>query len=258
MGSSLCSFCQVVHPFESLFSKRVFRHATLLLTGAILAPGRRTVTAALRVMGLAEDAGFQNYHRVLNRAVWCARGAAGILLRQLVDAFAPEGPLVFGLDDTIERRWGAKIQARGIYRDPVRSSHGHFVKASGLRWLCLALLAAVPWAGRIWALPFLTTLCPSERYAFQRGRRHKTFARVLPRLPGLGIDPNRGHKLLGCIPALELLDRQRLGEPDPCGLGADPRDAAQQGCERGVWLQERVETLAQGRYGHRPFTVCPV
>jgi len=151
MGGSLCSFSQVLSPFASLFSKRIFRYATLLLMGAILAPGRRTVTAVLRVMGLAEGAGFQNYHRVLNRAVWCARSAAWVLLRQLVDTFAPEGPLVFGLDDMIERRWGAKIQAR-----------------------CLALLAPVPWAGRIWALPFLTALCPSERYALQRGRRHKT------------------------------------------------------------------------------------
>ena len=174
MSTSGCSFREVWNPFAPLFSKRVFLHATVLLIGAILAPGRRTVTAALRVMGLAQDAGFQSYHRVLNRAAWCARSASRILLRQLVDAFAPEGPLVFGLDDTVERRWGAKIQARGIYRDPVRSSHGHFVKASGLRWLCLALLSPIPWAGRIWALPFLTALCPSERYAQRTDRRHKT------------------------------------------------------------------------------------
>lgn len=173
MDTSAGSFRQVLNPFAPLFSKRVFRHAAVLLMGAVLAPGRRTVTAALRVMGLAQDARFQSYHRVLNRAVWCSRRASRILLRQLVDSFAPEGPLIFGLDDTIERRWGAKIQARGIYRDPVRSSHGHFVKASGLRWLCLALLAPVPWAGRIWALPFLTALCPSERYAQKTGRRHK-------------------------------------------------------------------------------------
>lgn len=174
MVTSACSFRQVLHPFAPLFSKRVFPHATVLLMGAILAPGRRTVTAALRVMGLAQDAGFQNYHRVLSRTVWCSRSASRILLLQLVDTFAPEGPLVLGLDDTIERRWGAKIQARGIYRDPVRSSRGHFVKASGLRWLSLALLASVPWAGRIWALPFLTALCPSERYAQRTGGRHKT------------------------------------------------------------------------------------
>jgi hypothetical protein len=80
---------------------------------------------------------------------------------------------VVGIDDTIERRWGAKIKARGIYRDPVRSSHGHFVKASGLRWLCVMLLAPVPWAGCVWALPFLSVLAPCERYATERGQRHK-------------------------------------------------------------------------------------
>jgi hypothetical protein len=96
------------------------------------------------------------------------------LLSLLVRAFAPDGPLILGLDDTIERRWGAKIAARGIYRDPVRSSQNHFVKASGLRWLCLMLLVPIPWAARVWALPFLTALCPSERYHDRLGKRHKT------------------------------------------------------------------------------------
>ena len=73
--------------------------------------------------------------------------------------------MVIGIDDTIERRWGAKIKARGIYRDPVRSSHGHFVKASGLRWLSLMVVVPIPWAGRRWALPFLTVLAPSERWS---------------------------------------------------------------------------------------------
>src|SRR5512135_2666995 len=80
---------------------------------------------------------------------------------------------LLGLDDTLERRWGRKIAARGIYRDPVRSSHGHFVKASGLRWLSLMLLAPIPWAQRVWALPFLTVLAPSERYYQGKGRKHK-------------------------------------------------------------------------------------
>ena len=96
------------------------------------------------------------------------------MLCLLVQAFAPQGPLVFGLDDTIERRWGARIAARGIYRDPVRSSQSHFVKVSGLRWLCMMLLVPIPWAARIWALPFLTALCPSARYHEQQGKRHKT------------------------------------------------------------------------------------
>jgi hypothetical protein len=110
---------------------------------------------------------------VLNRNRWSPRDLARRLLHQLVATFVPAGPVVMAIDETIERRWGARIRARGIYRDPVRSSHGHFIKASGLRWISLMLLTPVPWAGRVWALPFLTVLAPSERYARERGLRHK-------------------------------------------------------------------------------------
>jgi hypothetical protein len=159
--------------FAPLFSKPVWEHAQVLLVGAIMAPGKRTITQALRVMGLSADERFQNYHRVLNRAVWSSLEASRILLSLLVAAFAPEGVLVMGIDDTIERRRGEKIKAKGIYRDPVRSSRSHFVKASGLRWLSLMLLVEISWAGRVWALPFLTALCPSERYHKERGRSHQ-------------------------------------------------------------------------------------
>jgi hypothetical protein len=125
-------------------------------------------------MGLSDEATFQNYHRVLNRARWSSLALCRVLLHLLVAAFVPtDAPVVVGLDDTIERRRGAKIAAKGIYRDPVRSSKGHFVKASGLRWLSMQLLAPIPWAERVWALPFLTVLAPSERYHQERGQRHK-------------------------------------------------------------------------------------
>jgi hypothetical protein len=163
----------IILAFRPLFSQRVWACAHVLLIGAILAPGKRTVTSALRVMGLTDERHFQNYHRALNRAVWSCRHAGLILLRMLLATFVPSGPLVLGLDDTIERRWGARIRARGIYRDPVRSSDSHFVKTSGLRWLSLMLLADIPWAGRVWALPFLTALAPSERYWQKRGRKPK-------------------------------------------------------------------------------------
>jgi DDE superfamily endonuclease len=128
----------------------------------------------LRVMGLSQEGQFQKYHRVLNRARWSSMAVARVLLGLVVDIFVPAGPVVIGIDDTLERRRGAKIKAKGIYRDPVRSSRSHMVKASGLRWLCAMVLAEIPWAGRVWALPFLTVLCPSERYHQQRGQRHKT------------------------------------------------------------------------------------
>ena len=165
---------RLLAPFAPLFSKSVFQHVQVLVAGAILAPGRRTVSSALRAMGLDQHKRFHRYHRVLSRASWSSREVSRILLGLLVEAFVPEGdPLVVGIDETLERRWGKKISARGVYRDPVLSTHENFVKSSGLRWVCVMLLVEVPWAARVWALPFLSALAPSERYAAKRGKRHK-------------------------------------------------------------------------------------
>lgn len=166
-------FVSFILPFATLFSKRTWHSGVVLLVGAILAPGKRSVSAALRVMGLGQERQFQNYHRVLNRAVWSSRQASRILLTQLITVFAPTGVLVMGIDDTIERRKGKRIAAKGIYRDPVRSSDSHFVKVSGLRWLSLMLLVETSWAQRVWALPFFTVLAPSERYNQTHNRHHK-------------------------------------------------------------------------------------
>jgi hypothetical protein len=165
----------VLQPFAPAFRACTWERVLVLVVGAILVPGHRTVAAILRVMGLARAPHFQNYHRVLNRATWASRALSPILLRLLLDAFVPqEAPVIVGLDEHLERRRGAKIAAKGIYRDPVRSSKEFFVKTSGLRWVSLQLLAPVPWAQRVWGLPFLTVLAPSERYHRTRGRRHKT------------------------------------------------------------------------------------
>src|SRR3954454_11117032 len=168
----------VLRQFEVAFSERVWDYAKVLLVGAILAPGIRTVTGTLRVMGLHNDKQFQNYHRVLNRATWSSHTLSCILLRLLVRTFLPAGAsIVVGLDDHLERRRGAKIAAKGIYRDAVRSSKSFFVKTSGAQrapgWVCMMLLAPIPWAQRVWALPFLTVLAPSERYYAGRKQQHK-------------------------------------------------------------------------------------
>ena len=164
---------RILDPFAPLFSERVFEHVQVLLAGAILAPGKRTVSSALRAMGLDLHKPFHRYHRVLSRAKWSSMVASRLLLKSLVERFVPDGPLVVGIDETLERRTGKKIPAKGIYRDPVRSSHSHFVKTSALRWVCVTLLAEVPWASRVWALPFLCALAPSERYCTEQGERHK-------------------------------------------------------------------------------------
>jgi hypothetical protein len=158
---------------QPCFSRRVWRSALVLAVGALLAPGKRTVTAILRIMGLSQERHFQNYHRVLNRASWSNLRLSAILLRLLLHTFLPSGPVVIGIDETIERRRGEKIAAKGIYRDPVRSSKSHFVKTSGLRWISMQLLVEVPWAHRVWALPFLTVLAPSAQFYAATPRQPK-------------------------------------------------------------------------------------
>jgi hypothetical protein len=209
---------RVLDPFAPLFSERVFEHVQVLLAGAILAPGKRTVSSALRVMGLGQHKQFHRYHRVLSRASWSSREASRVLLGLLVEAFVPDGPLVVGIDETLERRRGKKIEAKGIYRDPVRSSHSHFVKTSALRWVCVTLLAEVPWASRVWALPFVCALAPSERYCYQQGKRHKKITEWAWQLLLLVRRwyPKRQIVAVadGTYAALKLLDRcRRLCEP---------------------------------------------
>src|SRR5690242_9038798 len=133
----------VLSAFAPLFTHPSWLRAQALLCGVLLAPANHTLTAALRVLGLAHQPDFQNYHRLLNRARWSARQAAQLLLKLSVEAFMPSGPVIVGLDETIERRRGGKLSARAIYRDAARSSKGCFQKTSGLRWMTVALLAPV-------------------------------------------------------------------------------------------------------------------
>ena len=125
-----------LQPFSSMFRQRTWAKAQLLLVGAILAPRKRTVTSALRVMGLSDDAGFAKYHHVLNRAVWSPLQLSRVLLMLLIEHLAQDDePLVFGIDETLERRRGSRINAKGVFRDAMRSTESHLVRASGLRWL---------------------------------------------------------------------------------------------------------------------------
>jgi hypothetical protein len=159
----------ILTPFSALFDRRTWMKVQVLLIGAILSPGKRTVTSALRVVGLSDDMTFPSYQHVLNRASWSSLQLSRVLLWLLLGYFgSKDAPLVFGIDETLERRRGKRIKAKGIYRDGVRSS-----KASGLRWISLMWLTPIPWAGRVWALPVLTALAPSERYYQQLGRRHQ-------------------------------------------------------------------------------------
>lgn len=165
----------VLRPFMQAFSSRVWDWAQILLVGAILAPGKRTVTSALRVLGLQDEKQYQNYHRVLNRAKWSGLQVSQILLGLLVAVFVSRGvPIVLGADETLERRWGQKIKAKGIFRDAARSSQKYTNYSNGLRWVSMMVLVSLPWSDRVWALPFLTVLAPSPKTNAANNKRHKS------------------------------------------------------------------------------------
>lgn len=164
----------VIAAFAPLFSQPVWNHVQVLLTGAVLCQGSRTVAAVLRVMGLGQERRFARYHRVLSRARWSSLQAAKILLGLLVRLLPAHWVPIIGVDETVERRQGEKIRAKGCYRDAVRSTKKQVVKCFGLKWISRMLIGRLPWCSRPWALPFLTVLAPSERANQQQGKRHKT------------------------------------------------------------------------------------
>ena len=166
---------QIFAPFAILFScSKTWTKAALLITGAILCKGGRTVCSSLKVIGLRGEQTFENYHRVLNRAQWSALGGAKILLLQLIKSLNIIGPLTIAIDDHIERRNGKEIKAKGCYRDAVRSSRGFVVRCFGLKWVAMMIAVKFPWSHRTFALPFLTVLAPSEKANSVRGKKHKT------------------------------------------------------------------------------------
>ena len=162
-------------PFRSLFSAPTWRKVQRLLIGTLLAYGRRTVTAALRHTGQGDTASFSLYHQVFNRARWSALKGSRCLLSMLVQTFdAAGGSLTFVIDETLERRWGRRINKRGHYRDPLASSRKRTVSTSGLRWIVLTLVITPPWTTRCWALPVLSVPAPTPQVSERLGLRHKT------------------------------------------------------------------------------------
>ena len=164
----------VIAPFAEMFSKPVWRHVQVLFAGAILCNGPRTIAAILRMVGLGGEKRFEKYHRVLNRAKWSGLQGSKILFGLLIQLLPPSFSIIILIDETIERRKGKKIKAKGVYRDAVRSSQSEVVKCFGLKWISMMLVVPLPWSSRPWALPFLTVLAPSKKANENGGKRHKT------------------------------------------------------------------------------------
>ena len=165
----------ILAPFAVAFTAPTFRHVLVLVSGTILASGWRTVTAALRAVGLGEERRFTTYHRVLNRGVWSALVLSRLLLDLLVRTFlASDAPLELVVDGTLERRRGRQVAWKGRFHDATRSQSGHVITSDGIHWACVMLLASVPWSRRRWALPFLTIPTFTPATSAKLGKPHRT------------------------------------------------------------------------------------
>lgn len=161
--------------FSIAFTGPTYTNMLVLLYGTILAPGRRTVAAALRAVGLAQAPHFTNYHRLLNRARWSSWLLSQLLLKLVIQqCLSSTEPVWLLIDDTLERRRGDQISYKGWFRDPIRSTTKFVVRALGIRWVVLAVLVPVPWSQRRWALPFMSVPALSPKTSQALGKRHRS------------------------------------------------------------------------------------
>ncbi|HEY6407834.1 MAG TPA: transposase [Ktedonobacteraceae bacterium] len=166
---------EVLTVFRPLFTAPTWRKLMTLLTGTLLARGRRTVAAALRASGKQQTTNWSLFHQVLNRARWSPVAVSHQLLLLIVETFVPAGACVeLVLDETLERRWGCQISKRGHYRDSALSSKERKVRSPGLRWIVMAVVVTLPWTKQRWALPFLCVLATTPEVSERLGKRHKT------------------------------------------------------------------------------------
>ena len=219
MHSPSPEIIQLIAVFSVAFTAPTFKKVMVLIFGTILAPGRRTVTAALRMMGLGADPNYSKYHGVLNRDRWSPWVVSRILLGLILLFFVPPGvPILLVIDETLERRQGKKIKNKGWFRDPIRSTAAHVVTTLGLRWICLAVLVTVPWSKRTWALPFMTVLALGEKTSAKLNKRHRTLVQWAEYMMDKvrRWQPDREIRLVGdgSYAAIVLVQRcQRLKKP---------------------------------------------
>jgi hypothetical protein len=170
---------QVLQHFRPAFTSPTWHKVQILVVGTLLARGRRTVTAALKQMGLHQDQHFTLYHQLLNRACWSSLIMSRRLLQLLIATFiASGGTLEIVIDETLERRWGPKISKRGRHRDKMKSTKHQSVTSSGLRWVVMMLVVQLPWTHRAWALPFFSVLATTPKVSEKLGKPHKTIAQI--------------------------------------------------------------------------------
>jgi hypothetical protein len=160
--------------FSAAFTKPTFRRVLLLMAGAILTLGDRTVTGMLRALRGVAPGDASAYHRVFSRASWSLWPLAKLLAGAVLALVPSTEPVLVAMDDTTAQHRGKCVYGKGCHHDAVRSARKHIVFRWGHRWIVLAISVRLPFSGRRWALPVLTALYRPEALDQREGRRHKT------------------------------------------------------------------------------------
>ena len=164
------------------FSTPTYNRFLVLLLGALLTTGRRTITNILRTVRHQAPGHGASYHRVCSQRRWSTWVMARALIGFLLDHVVPPGTVLLAADDTVTEHPGPKVFGKGRHRDGVRSSHNYTAYRWGHKWVVVSVLVKLPFARRPWALPVLVALYRPPEWDHEHGTRHKTpahFARLL-------------------------------------------------------------------------------
>lgn len=189
----------LVMSFSIAFTQPTFQRMLPLLVGAVLALGRRTVTALLRSAGGLAPGHSSDYHRLFSRAAWSLWPLGRVLAQAVFRHLDPNEPIRIIVDDTTAGHRGKHVYGKGCHHDAVRSTHTHVVWRWGHKWVVLAVSVAFPFTHRRWALPVLAALYRTEALNRAEGRRHKTSPQLARQLMAVLIHwfPGRKFILLG-------------------------------------------------------------
>lgn len=160
--------------FSGAFSRPTYARWLILVVGAIVTTGRRTVQNTLRTVEGLAPGHWSSYHRVLSRRRWSSWPLARVLARLILDRFAATGVVALVGDDTVDEHRGKKVYGKACHRDAVRSTRSFTAYRWGHKWVVLSILVRLPFASRPWALPVLVALYRSMDWNKKHGRRHKT------------------------------------------------------------------------------------
>lgn len=165
----------VLANFAAAFTSPTFAVFGLLFTGAVLVRGRHTVTRMILAAGVRVRH-HARYHRFFGRARWemdnLWKGLARLVAREFLSA---AGPICVGIDDTAQKKTGAKIYGVGIVHDNRPAVHKGWDFSWGLTWVVMTVMIRVPlWPGHVFAIPVGARLYRKKQVCKKDGRRFQT------------------------------------------------------------------------------------